>query len=238
METLNLEICPTNKLTKYNFKKRLLYSICSIDSHISILEGFTTCKEIILNYLAELYIDNEKKLNPKLAICICPDFEDKVKQITKVIDMFGDVNSWGKTKIYKTTHEKLYIVDLSQQWFKYPQLISIITFIMASCYEYEITKDGSIKDFIENIKERASKNSYEDTIFNPSTEWMDTIPLIMDHYDHLFEYEDPEYYYDYSKSAGGNSYMHITRSGIKSLCHYNSLSETLNEKLKYLKGER
>ena len=238
METLNLEISPTNILPDYTYGKCLFYSICQVSLDIHVFDTFTLCKEIVLNYISEYYKEGGETSDLKLIIHVDSNFEEKSKQITKVIDMFSSINNWGKTNIYKTIRKNIYIVDLPKQWFNYPQLISIITLIIASCYSYKITKDETIESFINNIKDGIWGNEEYMSLFYPPLDWIDIMPLVMNNYEYLFNGEDPEYYYDYNLCAHNDSYIHLSRSGIKSLCQYKSLSKTLNDKLIHLKRER
>ena len=237
METLPLKLKFEDTTLNYKNLHLILYSICNIKTDIQILKSFATCKEDLLRSISDVYIENRNKIDLKLIISTSISFDDKMEQIVKTINMFSSINKWSKVIVYKTTQKNLYIFDLPKQWFKYPQLISIITFIIAAYINYKIAGIDTIKDFIEEVKKLHRGDEDHSSIFY-TTNWMDYIPLVMEFYDHLFKNEDPQYLYDCGKCADGDTYKYITRSGIKSLCLCRSLSNNLNKKLKYLKGGR
>ena len=237
METLNLELKFEDDILRYNGLDSILYAICTIKTDIQVLTYFTKCKEALLYSISNLYLENKNRTDLKLTIAASLNFDDKIKQIIKTINIFSSINKWGKVAVYKTTHKNLYIFDLPKQWFKYPQLISIIMFIIASYCKYEIDNIDTIEDFIKEVKNLNIGEEDHDSIFY-TIDWINTIPLIIEFYDHLFEKENPQYLYDYDKCADGDSYEYIVKSGIKSLCLCRSLSDNLNKKLKCLKGGR
>lgn len=234
MKILNLNIWPTEKLLYYNIES-LNYAFCYVDTKITIIEEFTICKELLPFYIGKIY-SNINFSNLRLILDTSKIFKTKIKQIIKIINLFSKINNWEEVKIYKVKHKKnLYIFNISKQWFEFPQLISIITFIIAGCYEYNITNCNSIKKFLYTIKTKCLNEHYNDSIFSSSNNWVYIIPLIINNYNYLFDMENSSYLYDYTKCANKNLSLFFSRSGIKSLCLGKSLSSSLNKKLKLLK---
>jgi len=239
LKTLNVEIEPKNMIKKYEINSYIFYSICYVRSKIQILGQFNKCKEVFLYTVAENYLKGENLENLKLIINTPKDFEIKAKRVIETIDMFSTVNKWGKSIIYKinTLISNFYIIDLPKQWFKFPQLISLIMLIISSCHIFDI-KYNDVKSFIDAIIEKKlPKNNYQSIFYFPRN-WMLNILLILNNYEYLFKNEDPSYLYDWEKCANIDSNKYITQSGIKSLCYCNSLSNTLNKKLIKLKEKK
>lgn len=237
MKILDLEIYPTEYLIKYINKVHICYSICNINSKIQMLNHPTACKEILLHDIKENYMLSEKNFQYlKLLVILPTNSEFKLNQIIKTINMFSSVNNWGKLSIYKIDRliNNLYIFDLPIQWFKFPQLISLITFIIHSCYILNINNYTTIEEYINIVmKIKLSKHTIQ-SILNFPRNWMVNIPLIINNYDYLFKNEYSSYFYNCEKCADKNSYKYLKYSGIKSLCLYKSLNKILNKKLKQL----
>ncbi len=239
MRSLDLKVEPKDMIDEYNTSAHILYSICYVKSKIQMLGYFNTCKEIFLYTIAKQYLKNKDLTDLKLIIKVPIDFESKAKCVIKTIDMFSAVNKWGKSSIYKiNTLVNSFIIDLPKQWFKFPQLMSIITLIIYSCYVFNTEHDSIenfINDVIENfidgvVEKNLLRNNFK-SVFKSPRNWMSTIPLIINNYKYLFKDEDPSYLYNWVKCAGIDVNKYTKQSGIKALCFCSSLSSTLNKKI-------
>lgn len=249
MNSLNLKINPKDKTFLYE-SSCTFYSLGIKEEYIKLLSNFVSCKESLIYCYFE-YIKKDYFSNLKLIVSFYATSyknlkikEKKMNQAVKVINMFGSINNWPIVKIYKIKLKYktkiFFLFDLPYQWFKFPQLLSLITFIIDSYNIYDIKRDDTIKDFINTIKnENIIKNdNNSDSIFFKPIDWIDNILLIINNYNYIFKNEITNYNYNYQNCLTSSDYHFTVLSGIKSLCLFNSLNKSLNIKLKQLLGEK
>ena len=247
MNPLNLKIESEDKFILYK-SNCTFYSLCIQEQYIKLLSELTPCKEMLI-YLYSEYINKDYFSNLKLVTSFYTDSyenlkiqKEKMDKAIKIINMFGDINNWPITKVYKIKlkykSKIFFLFDLPYQWFKFPQLLSIVTFIIDSCNIYNIKEYNTIENFIKSIKDNNSNNMDYDTIFFNLIDWVDNLLLIINNYDYIFENETSKYNYNDQEHFTSSQYKFTKHSGIKSLCLCKSLNKSLNTKLKYLLGDR
>ena len=253
MNSLNLKIKSEDKFILYK-SNCTFYSLCIQEQYIKLLSELTPCKEMLI-YLYSEHINKDYFSDLKLITSFyTASYEnlkikkEKMDKAIKIINMFGDINNWPTTKVYKIKlkykSKILFLFDLPYQWFKFPQLLSLVTFIIDSCNIYDIKKYNTIENFIKSIKiEETTKinnrNDVDyDTIFFNLIDWVDNLLLIINNYDYIFKNEISKYNYNDQEHFTSSIYKSTKHSGIKSLCLGKSLNTKLNTKLKYLLGER
>ena len=250
MNTLNLKINPKNKILLYEndyaFYSLSKYSFHTKKNYIRLLSDFISCKESLIYCYSE-HIKKDYFSNLKLIVNFyTASYEDlkikeeKMNQAVKIINMFGNINNWPVVKVYKVKlkHKTkiFFLFDLPYKWFKFPQLLSLVTLIIDSCHVYHIKKNNTIKNFIKLIKNNGNNN--DSSIFFKPIDWINNIPLIINNYDYIFKNETTDYNYNYQDCLTSAYYSFTKYSGIKSLCSLNALNTSLNTKLKQLIGEK
>ena len=246
MKTLDLELILQHKSEIYK-SNNIVYSVGIKNQNIILLSDFTYCKEVLM-YFYHKQIEKSYFKNLKLIINF-HSFStealkikiEKINKAIKILNMFGSINNWPKIKIYKIksnyTNMYFFVFDLPYQWFKFPQLLSLVTFIIESCSLYNIEKYNTIEDFIASIKIDTKNNLNTISIFFDIENWIDNIPLLINNYNNIFKNEISTYNYNNQNCLSKMDYDFSKYSGIKSLCQYKSLNTILNKKLKIL-GEK